>query len=55
MNYILMKNKTISTQTRLALNQNEGIQPIEHSIEIPVEDIFTKDGEDILSFSLIKN
>lgn len=49
--YFDEKVKTISTQTRLALNQNEGIQiPIEHSIEIPVDDIFSKDGEDILSF-----
>ena len=45
------KVKTISTQTRLALNQNEGIQiPIKHSIEIPVKDVFSEEGEQILSF-----
>ena len=45
------KVKTISTQTRLALNQNEGIQiPIKHSIEIPVKDVFSEEGERILSF-----
>jgi len=49
--YFDEKVKTISTQTRLALSHNEGIQiPIEHSFEIPVEDIFSSDGESLLSF-----
>ena len=49
--YFDEKVKTISTQTRLLLNHNEGIQiPIEHSLEISVEDIFSSHGEKILSF-----
>ena len=49
--YFDEKVKTISTQTRLALSHNEGIQiPIEHSFEIPVEDVFSTDGESLLSF-----
>ena len=49
--YFDEKIKTISTQTRLAMVHNAGIQiPIKNTIEISVEDIFSLEGENVLSF-----
>ena len=49
--YFDEKVKTISTQTRLALSHSKGIQiPIQQSFEIPVEEIFSSEGENLLSF-----
>ena len=49
--YFDEKVKTISTQTRLALGYNEGIQiPIKQCLEISVEKIFCEEGEKLLSF-----
>ena len=49
--YFDEKVKTISTQTRLALGHNEGIQiPIKQCLEISIEEIFSEEGEKLLSF-----
>ena len=49
--YFDEKVKTISTQTRLSLEQKEGFyNPIEYVVEISVEDLFNSSGEKHLDF-----
>ena len=45
------KVKTLSTQTRLLASNQEGyFTPIDSTIEIPIEELFTNQGERILNF-----
>ena len=49
--YFDLKIKTITTQTKLMMEQREGfITPIQKSFEIPIEDLFNQNGENHLPF-----